>query len=115
MDALKTRGQFDATVVENSPLCLEHFRLILRTPAFPETHPGQFVQIACGPNAFLRRPFSLAGRRDVAGGVELAIIHRVVGVGTEWLSELHTGDRVSVLGPLGNRFRLPKDDETALL
>src|SRR5688500_12979066 len=35
------------------------------------------------PVAMLRRPFSLAGRRDLpGGGVELDIIHRVVGVGT---------------------------------
>ena len=38
--------------------------------------------------AMLRRPFSLAGRRDVPGAVELDIIHRVVGVGTSWLAQL---------------------------
>jgi dihydroorotate dehydrogenase electron transfer subunit len=65
--------------------------------------------------AVLRRPFSLAGRRDVSGGMELDIIHRVVGVGTDWLSRLSVGGRVSVLGPLGNRFALPAPGRTALL
>jgi dihydroorotate dehydrogenase electron transfer subunit len=109
------RGQFDCSVVSNTVLCREHFRLILRLPRFPSTLPVQFVQIATGPQTMLRRPFSLAGRRDVAGGVELEIIHRVVGVGTAWLSRLNVGDAVSVLGPLGNAFELPRKGQTALL
>jgi len=68
-----------------------------------------------GPLAVLRRPFSLAGRRDTAAGVELDIIHRVVGVGTAWLSALKPGDAIDILGPLGNRFTLPPDGGTALL
>jgi dihydroorotate dehydrogenase electron transfer subunit len=118
--------------------------LVLRLPHFPATEPGQFVQVACrdldrdysepvefdweagirpgehgielnGRLAFLRRPFSLAGRRDLTDGVELDLIHRVVGVGTDWLSNLKIGDGVFVLGPLGNRFELPKQNETAIL
>lgn len=65
--------------------------------------------------AFLRRPFSLAGRRDTAAGVELDVIHRVVGVGTDYLSRLSVGDPVDILGPLGNRFTLPPPGATAIL
>ena len=68
-----------------------------------------------GPLAMLRRPFSMAGRRDVAGQVELELIHRVVGVGTDWLSRLKAGDSVFVLGPLGNRFELPSVDGVAIM
>ena len=140
-----TRGQFVARVIANVPLCRDHFRLVLDLDAFPPSEPGVFVQISCRDlqadagstdhviewdgrirpqldpeliesSAMLRRPFSLAGRRDMAGGgVELDIIHRVVGVGTQWLSELKPGDRVDILGPLGNRFTLPGEDETAVL
>src|SRR5205814_4452553 len=67
------------------------------------------------PMAFLRRPFSLAGRRDRDGEVELDIIHRVIGVGTDWLARRAVGDLVDILGPLGNRFVLPTVDETAIL
>lgn len=134
-----TRGQFEATVTANVPLCREHFRLVLRLQAFPPTQPGQFVQVACrdlgenfnpdqefdwqpgqplnaqgmelqSPLAMLRRPFSLAGRRETAGQVELDVIHRVVGVGTGWMSKLQLGDSVYILGPLGNRFELPPAD-----
>jgi dihydroorotate dehydrogenase electron transfer subunit len=137
------RGQFDATVKINQSICREHFRLVLALPDFPATDPGQFIQVACrdlkdryselkeydwdpgemprfesaefSPLATLRRPFSLAGRRDVDTGVELELIHRVVGVGTDWLSHLKPGDIVSVIGPLGNRFQLPQADGIALM
>jgi dihydroorotate dehydrogenase electron transfer subunit len=79
----------------------------------PLPHPDQ-PELA-EPMAVLRRPFSLAGRRNVSGGVELDIIHRVVGVGTDWLSRLSIGQRVSVLGPLGNRFSLTDAGQTAVL
>jgi dihydroorotate dehydrogenase electron transfer subunit len=65
--------------------------------------------------AFLRRPFSLAGRRDVAGGVELDIVGRDVGVGTAWLSRLREGDAVDLIGPLGNAFTLPPPGGIALM
>lgn len=126
------------------PLCREHYQLVLTLSQFPPTEPGQFVQLLCrepdedeaverdvdwqgkspfdptgrdllGPLAYLARPFSLAGRRDIAGAVELEFIHRVVGIGTEWLARLQVGDCVRLLGPLGNRFALPAEDELAIL
>jgi dihydroorotate dehydrogenase electron transfer subunit len=138
------RDQFACTVRENVALCREHFRLVLTLPEFPATEPGQFIQLSCrnldhdfnpdhqcdwepgdrltlqghellAPLSMLRRPFSLAGRRNTPGGMELDIIHRVVGVGTDWLSHLKVGDRAFILGPLGNRFTLPPKDGMAIL
>jgi dihydroorotate dehydrogenase electron transfer subunit len=136
------RSQFNTTVLHNVPLCREHYHLVLRTPRFPRTEPGQFIQVACrdlddstpsqeeadwlpgrydaegelsAPSAYLRRPFSLAGRRDTPDGVELDLIHRVVGVGTDWLARLQPGDTVGILGPLGNRFQVPPPGTTCIL
>jgi dihydroorotate dehydrogenase electron transfer subunit len=137
------RNQFRCTVRANIPLCRDHYRLVLGLPRFPTTEPGQFIQVLCrdpkgdesecelewsdsrppdfsgtdllGPLAVLRRPFSLAGRRDTGGGVELDLIHRVVGIGTDWLARLKAGDAVDILGPLGNQFALPPAGGTALL
>ena len=120
--------------------------LTLNVPGFPASEPGQFVQVQCGqaldesqpverehewiegrwprlalaelthPSALIRRPFSLAGRRDLhEGSTELTLIGRVVGVGTDYLSHLQAGDTVSLLGPLGNRFGLPPAGGIALL
>lgn len=125
----RSRGQFRATVLKNQPLCREHYRLVLSLAHFPPTEPGQFVQVTChdpgldsvdSPEwttgvAMLRRPFSLAGRRDTTDGVELDLIHRVVGVGTGWLAELRPGDPVDILGPLGNRFTLPAPNGVGIL
>lgn len=120
-----SRGQFVTRVIANLPLCREHYRLVLGVKSFPQTEPGQFIQVACRDlhdegsyesGAFLRRPFSLAGRMDHPdGNVELHLIHRVVGVGTEWMASRRVGDAVHILGPLGNRFTLPQKDQTALL
>ena len=128
------RGRFDATVIVNRQLCREHFLLRLRIAGrFPPSAPGQFVQLlCCRPDlveqrtsselselyqeaAFLRRPFSLAGRMEVDGHTEVEVIHRVVGVGTRWLEQLGAGDAVDLIGPLGNIFSLAADKSLALM
>jgi dihydroorotate dehydrogenase electron transfer subunit len=135
---------FTAEVLANERICDEHYRLILELPAFPPTQPGQFVQLLCRPpgepaspqpvqwadgqapqfaqpellgrQTILRRPFSIAGRRNHAGGpVELDIIYRTVGVGTRWLSNVQAGAALSVLGPLGNAFNIHADKSAAAL
>jgi dihydroorotate dehydrogenase electron transfer subunit len=139
----RTRGQYVAAVVSNDILCREHYRLTLRIDGFPSSRPGQFVQISCrfeetgevehefdwspgerlmiegdefrGVDAFLRRPFSIAGRREVDGVSEIDIIGREVGPGTRFLSRLKPGQQITVLGPLGNTFALPEPGGTALL
>lgn len=140
------RGQFAATVVSNEPICREHFVLRLNVRDFPPTEAGQFVQLACHdrstllgedvreiewdescpprlsdpellrPTTVLRRPFSLAGRRDLAdGSAEVSIIHRVVGIGTTELSVLRVGDVIDLIGPLGNTFQLPPPGGVAIM
>jgi dihydroorotate dehydrogenase electron transfer subunit len=133
-------NQFVAVVEANDRLCRDHYGLVLKSDEFPATRPGQFIQILCRklddqpgqsrdvdwmpgmriefddpdlaqPLATLRRPFSLAGRR----GAEIDIIHRVVGLGTRFMSELKVGDEVGILGPLGNEFTLPQADEFGIL
>ena len=70
----------------------------------------------CASSATLRRPFSLAGRgEDATGSPWIDLVHRVVGVGTQWLSRLHEDDNVDLIGPLGNWFDLPQDKSIGLL
>mgnify|MGYP002640523233 CR=1 FL=1 len=134
----KSRGVFLADVLVNEAICDEHYRMILDLAAFPETAPGQFVQVMCrgdestveprvlewtddalpkltgaeltANEPMLRRPISLAGRRTHGGGrVELDLIYRVVGRGTRWLSTVTSGATMSLLGPLGNAFTIHPD------
>lgn len=72
--------------------------------------PGQFVHIRVtdGFDMLLRRPISIASiDRELD---EITIIYRAEGEGTRNLSRRNEGDRVDVLGPLGNGFPI---EETA--
>ena len=66
--------------------------------------PGQFFMLEA-PGRLLPRPMSLC----MAPDGELAFLIEPVGPGTSALYELGRGDRLNVLGPLGNGFRLDVD------
>ncbi len=77
--------------------------LALNLPAVASTAmPGQFVhlRIAALHDAVLRRPFSIY-RVD---GQTLSLLYKNVGRGTEAMQNLVPGDKLSVIGPLGNGF-----------
>jgi len=63
--------------------------------------PGQFFMLEA-PGRLLPRPFSVC----LAPPGELAFLVDAVGPGTQALCALDRGDRIHVLGPLGNGFRL---------
>lgn len=64
--------------------------------------PGQFVTVRCG-NFALRRPFSV----HQVSSREVALLFKVTGKGTLWLSQRPRGDKVDILGPLGKGFSIP--------
>ncbi len=70
--------------------------------------PGQFFMLEA-PGRLLPRPMSLCLTTDG----ELAFLIDPVGPGTRALCSLDPGDRLAILGPLGNGFRL--DVERPLL
>jgi NAD(P)H-flavin reductase len=63
--------------------------------------PGQFFMLEA-PGRVLPRPMSLC----LAPPGELGFLFEPIGPGTHALAELEPGDRIGVLGPLGNAFRL---------
>ena len=76
--------------------------------------PGQFVNVLAdetGNGPLLRRPFSISRvENDMA-----EIIFHVIGTGTEILSRKQLGDRIDVIGPLGQPFHCNVEYGTALL
>ena len=70
--------------------------------------PGQFFMLEA-PGRLLPRPMSLC----LAPPHELAFLIDPIGPGTRALSAASPGDRIGILGPLGNGFRL--DVERPLL
>ena len=63
--------------------------------------PGQFFMLEA-PGRLLPRPMSVC----VAPPGELGFLIDAIGPGTRALCELSPGDRLGILGPLGNGFRL---------
>lgn len=96
-----------------APMC---YLLTISAPGLARTaSPGQFAMLRCGESydPFLRRPLSFHSV-DVDKG-EVSFLYRVKGVGTRWLAELHEGDVIAVLGPLGRGFRYAAGRRRGLL
>ena len=66
-----------------------------------QARPGQFCMIHCGERYFLRRPISVHG---VSDGISFLV--KVVGRGTACLSQSQPGDKLDIIGPLGNGFSI---------
>ncbi len=74
-------------------------------PMARDARPGQFVHVKCGHSRMLRRPISICDVDDTC----LRLVFEVRGEGTEWLSHRQAGDKLDVIGPLGNGFDLSGD------
>ncbi len=88
----------------------EHtFRLTLYAPRTTATaKPGQFVMVRAaveGSDPLLNRPFSFHRILKEDGLFEILL--RVVGRGTQLLSQRREGTLVEIIGPLGKGFRAP--------
>jgi dihydroorotate dehydrogenase electron transfer subunit len=87
-------------------------RLLLQSSAdYTQAQPGQFIMLGIpGNQLLLRRPFSIHRLSAGEGGqFEIAILYKIVGKGTTALSRLAPGDRLDLLGPLGQGFRTRDD------
>jgi len=86
--------------------------------------PGQFISVRCG-SFTLRRPFSIhqVGGNNVIASPDaigtkqsqIALLFKVVGKGTFWLSQRQTGERIDILGPLGKGFTIEPRSKNLLL
>src|SRR4030042_1053992 len=65
--------------------------------------PGQFITVRCG-DFTLRRPFSIHQSSlltgEDPGEGKIAILFKVTGKGTLWLSQRKAGEKIEILGPL---------------
>ena len=95
------QGKFK--VLYNKKAGPDYFKMAIYAPRIVrEALPGQFVHLRCQNSAepLLRRPFSF--HRLSRNNFE--ILYRVVGRGTNLLAKRRKGDKIDVLGPLGNGF-----------
>lgn len=98
-------------IVSNRILQSEYCEVKFYVPEIcVKTRAGQFVhvKIANLKDRLLRRPFSIS---DVSESGLLTVVYKRVGKGTEALFALPVGTVCDLLGPLGNPYSPPKDDE----
>ena len=102
---------FDAEILSNEKVAEKIFRLTVDAPELAEiARAGQFVQVKISDEFTLRRPLGIA---STFGG-RVKIFYRVVGRGTEALSTKKAGERLNILGALGNGYT-PRDGKILLV
>jgi dihydroorotate dehydrogenase electron transfer subunit len=107
---------YEAVVTQAKKLPGRMFFLEFAAPELAKKcAPGEFVmiQVEAGTDPFLRRAFSVFYTEPKKG--KLAILGKSYGFGTTLLREKKVGDRLKMVGPLGNRFSQAKKKEQTLL
>lgn len=101
----------DAKIVEHEIMGdpqLGMRRLVFQTEIAQEAQPGQFVQlkVSTGLDPLLRRPISIAGVDS--DKKEITLLYRLKGKGTKILAQAKPGEKLNLLGPLGQGFTVPQ-------
>lgn len=98
-----------AEVLTQTQLASDVYSMILKAPEVAkEAKAGQFVSVYCQDGSrLLPRPISLCQVDHVQG--TLRLVYRAVGKGTEEFSSYQPGQKVKIMGPLGNGFDKKKD------
>lgn len=95
----------DARVLAHEAFAGNQFVLRLASPGCAaRAQPGQFAHLTCDESLRMRRPISIMRASPDEGWVEF--LYKAVGQGTRLLARRAAGDLISVLGPIGEPFRV---------
>ena len=97
-------------ITKNFKIAKDVFLMCLSGDTSAISAPGQFINIQLS-GKFLRRPISVCDY----GSNSVTIIYKVVGSGTEYMSELQPGEELDILTGLGNGFDTEKSGENPVL
>jgi dihydroorotate dehydrogenase electron transfer subunit len=104
----------DAEVLSHVAHPASQFVLRLHAPrCAASARPGTFVHVACDAVLPMRRPYSIMRAHRQQGWIEL--LYKVVGTGSKALSARRSGERLSVMGPIGRPFEPRRSHPRALL
>lgn len=92
-------------------------QLTVAAPGVPERfRAGTFVAVSVGQGRLARRALWIHHVKETgAFGPTLDLVVEPRGTGTRWLVEQPVGTRLSVTGPLGHPFALPKEPVSCVL
>ncbi|MGM9614601.1 MAG: dihydroorotate dehydrogenase electron transfer subunit [Oscillospiraceae bacterium] len=98
------------TILHNSALTADTYRLVLGGDTSAFTAPGQFLDIRL-PGRFLRRPISVSDWDEAT----VTVIYKLLGEGTTELSRMEPGAKLDVLTGLGNGYDLAPSGDRPLV
>jgi len=113
----------DAEVIQNLAEGPNTYRLRLRVADWPGAEPGQFVMLSAGArqsaersDPLLPRPMAVyRGHRAAVGSSEIEVLYRTSGRGTHLMADALPGQRMRVVGPLGQAFPAIEPGRRAIL
>jgi dihydroorotate dehydrogenase electron transfer subunit len=104
----------DAELIQHLAYPSEQFVMRIHAPKCAKhARPGSFVHIRCDAENLMRRPFSIMRVNAEDGWIE--VLYKIVGTGTRILSETMSGDKLNILGPIGNGFHADPERPMAVL
>ncbi len=102
----------DGEVVSVETFPVDQFVMRIRAAkCAAAAEPGSFVHVSCDETLPMRRPLSIMR----AGPDWIEVLYKTVGHGLHLLSRKSPGDKVSILGPIGQPFRLSAERHNVLL
>lgn len=104
-----------AAITEQKKIASDVYSMWIRTEKIAkDARPGQFLSLySKDQSRMLPRPISICEIDREQGKIRL--VYRVVGKGTEEFSCLSAGEKIEVLGPLGNGFPLKEGKKAFLM
>lgn len=101
------------TIVRQDQIAANVFSMWIETGEIAaNAHPGQFVSVYSGDGSrLLPRPISICSIE----GSRLRLVYRIAGKGTAEFSEYVSGDKLKVLGPLGNGYDISDTRKAVIL
>lgn len=97
-------------VIKNELIAKDTYEMILKPEKMTSITAGQFINIKL-PGVILRRPFSVASINEDT----YTILYKVLGQGTDILSNVKINAKLDVLLPLGQGFTVNKEEKEILI
>jgi dihydroorotate dehydrogenase electron transfer subunit len=111
--------EFESTIIRSEPVMGDAVLLTISAPdpMSKVVRAGQFLDLLCRTeesyDPLLRRPYSIY--RASAADETMTILVRPFGRGSAWLTNRQPGERLDVLGPLGNTFTVAPHTQNLLM
>lgn len=103
-----------AEILEQVAYAGEQYVMRVRAPEIAShAKAGSFAHISCDPMLAMRRPISIMRANREQGWVDF--LYKAIGHGTKLLATRQAGEHISIMGPIGNPFKIDLSRPRALL